>query len=130
MQLTEYPGALHFFDNPLFKAPTVAVKAQTTRNCVLQEGAAGQIINAQTKQVFTYDDPASNMTQRTSPDQNSWNASRGGIGLGRSRTPGREAKVTILDHFGDAVLVKLATRWIDYKEVVLIEREWKIINVL
>ena len=37
---------------------------------------------------------------------------------------------SIPDRFGDAALTKLETRWFDYQEVVLIDGEWKIINVL
>jgi hypothetical protein len=43
---------------------------------------------------------------------------------------GASIDVGILDRFGDAATVRLETRWFDYLEVVLIEGEWKVINVL
>src|SRR5579864_333907 len=49
---------------------------------------------------------------------------------GKAEDPWPEARATILDRYGDAALVKLETRWFDYQEVVLIDGEWKIINVL
>lgn len=57
VQLTEYPGAYHAFDNPLLTSPVVLKRAQTTRNCALEENPLGQIMNSQTKRIFTYDDP-------------------------------------------------------------------------
>ena len=57
VQLLEYPGAHHVFDNALGGAPRHSPRSQTVRNCTLQETAGGQIINARTKQPFTYDDP-------------------------------------------------------------------------
>lgn len=58
VQLTEYPDAHHVFDNPLLKeAPVALATAQTTRRCTLQEESPGRVINAETKQPFTYADP-------------------------------------------------------------------------
>ena len=57
VQLFEYPGAHHVFDNPLGGPPRHSPRSQTVRHCTLQEGTDGQIINAKTKQPFTYDDP-------------------------------------------------------------------------
>jgi dienelactone hydrolase len=57
-QLTEYPDAYHVFDNPLLEeTPTALPMAQTARRCKLVEEIPGRIINAETKQVFTYADP-------------------------------------------------------------------------
>jgi dienelactone hydrolase len=56
VQLTEYPGALHVFDGPHLKARVLVARGQTTRRCVMEEGAGGQIINAATERQFTYDD--------------------------------------------------------------------------
>ena len=56
--LTEYAGAYHVFDNPLLKeTPTAFPTWQTSRRCTLVEESPGRIVNAETKQVFTYADP-------------------------------------------------------------------------
>jgi len=52
VQLVEYPGAYHVFDNPVFKAPVRLPEAQTPRNCRLEENPVGQIINSQTKKPY------------------------------------------------------------------------------
>ena len=57
VQLAEYPGAHHVFDNPLLKAPVPLPQAQTGRRCTLEERPVGQIINSQTAQPFSLDDP-------------------------------------------------------------------------
>jgi dienelactone hydrolase len=57
VQLTEYPGAHHVFDNPFLKTPVVLKESQTTRGCRLEESPLGQIINSQTKRPFRSDDP-------------------------------------------------------------------------
>jgi len=57
LQLTEYAGAQHVFDNPFLATPVVLKQAQTTRGCLLEESPVGQIINSRTKQPFGYDDP-------------------------------------------------------------------------
>ena len=57
VQLTEYPNAQHGFDNPLGSAAPFMVKgAQTVRNCQIAEEPKGVLINAVTKQPFTYKD--------------------------------------------------------------------------
>jgi len=58
VQLTEYPNAQHGFDNPLgTPAPLTAKGAQTVRNCKIAEEPKGVLINAASKQPFTYKDP-------------------------------------------------------------------------
>jgi dienelactone hydrolase len=58
VQLTEYAGAHHVFDNPLLaEAPTVFPTWQTLRRCTLVEESPGRIVNAETRQAFTYADP-------------------------------------------------------------------------
>jgi dienelactone hydrolase len=58
VQLTEYADTYHVFDNPLIrKTPTAYRTWQTTRRCALVEEIPGRIVNAETKQVFTYADP-------------------------------------------------------------------------
>jgi dienelactone hydrolase len=58
VQLTEYSSAPHAFDNPLGPVPAAAIaNAQSVRHCVIREDAAGLLINAQTREPFTYKDP-------------------------------------------------------------------------
>ena len=57
IQLTEYDGARHSFDNRMFKVPQKLEKAPTIRRCELAEAEDGVIINAKTKQPFTWADP-------------------------------------------------------------------------
>ena len=56
VELTVYPNAQHTFDNPLSAPMTVAAGSQTVRRCVIREESAGQLINAATKEPFTYKD--------------------------------------------------------------------------
>jgi dienelactone hydrolase len=57
VQLTNYAGAGHNFDNRALKTPLKLEKAQTTRRCELAEAEDGVIVNVKTKQPFTYADP-------------------------------------------------------------------------
>lgn len=57
VRLTEYAGAGHFFDATVFKSPLRLPQAQTLRHCRLAEVAEGRIVNAETRQPFSYDDP-------------------------------------------------------------------------
>jgi len=56
--LTEYAESAHGFDLGLLGANVVAVaaKAQTVRNCRIEEGDGGTLMNAATQQPFTYQD--------------------------------------------------------------------------
>lgn len=57
VQLNEYANAAHAFDNPLNAlTPTVANDSQTVRRCTIREERMGKLINAATKQPFTYED--------------------------------------------------------------------------
>lgn len=56
VQLTEYAGAGHAFDAQAFKKPLKLEKGQTTRQCELTEAQDGVVVNAKTKQPFTYAD--------------------------------------------------------------------------
>jgi dienelactone hydrolase len=57
VQLTEYPNAQHGFDNPLGSvAPFMVKGAQTVRACQIAEEPKGVLINAATKEPFTYKD--------------------------------------------------------------------------
>lgn len=53
---TEYADAHHVFDWPALKKPVTLAKGQTTRNCRLEEIDAGVVVNAKTRQPFTYAD--------------------------------------------------------------------------
>ena len=58
VQLTEYANAPHAFDNPLNDpTPAVAKDSQTVRRCSIREESPGKLMNAATKQPFTYKDP-------------------------------------------------------------------------
>ena len=57
VQVTEYPNAPHAFDNPLgAKAPTPSPQSQSVRNCKIVEEPAGRLINAASKEPFSYKD--------------------------------------------------------------------------
>jgi dienelactone hydrolase len=57
VQLTEYAGAGHMFDNRALKTPLKLEKAQTARRCELAEAEDGVIVNVKTQQPFTWADP-------------------------------------------------------------------------
>jgi len=57
VELIEYPGAHHAFDNPALTATTMATTSQTTRNCRMHEDATGVLVNTRTGQPFTHKDP-------------------------------------------------------------------------
>jgi dienelactone hydrolase len=57
VQVTEYPNAAHSFDNPLGpRTATASPQSQSVRNCKIVEEPAGVLINASTKEPFTYKD--------------------------------------------------------------------------
>jgi dienelactone hydrolase len=55
--LAEYPDAYHSYDNFMITAPVKFPQGQTTRNCLVQEGDHGEVLNARTKQPFSLEDP-------------------------------------------------------------------------
>lgn len=57
VRLTEYEGAGHVFDWQALKKPVRLDKAQSTRHCELVEAEDGVVVNAKTRQPFTYSDP-------------------------------------------------------------------------
>ena len=58
VQVTEYPTASHAFDNPLARVPpAVVVGGQSVRHCTIREEPVGLLINASTREPFTYKDP-------------------------------------------------------------------------
>jgi len=57
VELTEYATASHAFDNPLGAQPAaISPKFESVRDCTIQEGADGVLINAETQRAFTYKD--------------------------------------------------------------------------
>jgi dienelactone hydrolase len=57
VELTEYPGAPHSFDNPLGARPAAASpKSQSVRNCTIREEPVGTLVNAATWEQFSYKD--------------------------------------------------------------------------
>jgi dienelactone hydrolase len=76
VQLTEYAGAWHVFDGQTLKKPVTLEKASTTRQCQLVEAQDGMIINARTKQPFTYEDPCVEYGPTVAYDENAAAASR------------------------------------------------------
>ena len=55
VQLTEFPGAYHLFDNPVY--PLVRrPDAQTARRCTLEERRVGQVVNIESGKPFTWED--------------------------------------------------------------------------
>ena len=57
VELTEYPNVWHAFDNPLGNTKLYISKGgQTVRHCSIREEPEGLLINAATRQPFTYKD--------------------------------------------------------------------------
>ncbi len=56
VEVTEYPNAPHSFDDPHLPQSLVVPGGQTLRHCVIREEAPGLLINAVTKEPFTYKD--------------------------------------------------------------------------
>jgi dienelactone hydrolase len=46
--LAEYANSYHAYDNPAYATPLALPQAQTTRNCFLEEGPNGTILNSKT----------------------------------------------------------------------------------
>jgi dienelactone hydrolase len=58
VELTVYPTASHAFDNPLGPVPPAEVAGgQTVRHCSIREEPEGLLINASTREPFSYKDP-------------------------------------------------------------------------
>jgi len=56
VQLTEYAGARHLFDDVDFQPPRYVAQIQTSRHCRLEEAADGVIVNSETHRPFSYQD--------------------------------------------------------------------------
>jgi dienelactone hydrolase len=57
VQLAEYAGARHVFDNPLYTPPLFLADAVTTNRCLREERANGEIVNIETGQPASWSDP-------------------------------------------------------------------------
>ena len=55
--LTEYPNAYHAYDAFALKQPIKFPAGQTTRQCWLEEGKGGAILNTRTGKLFDLNDP-------------------------------------------------------------------------
>jgi dienelactone hydrolase len=56
VQLTEYAGARHAFDNPLYTKPLSLPDAVIIKQCLRKERPGGEIVNLETGQPFTWSD--------------------------------------------------------------------------
>ena len=56
VRLIEYPDAHHVFDGPVFREP-VRLEGPTSRNCRFTEIEDGSLVNAVTKQPYSFSDP-------------------------------------------------------------------------
>ena len=56
IQLTEYAGARHLFDDLDFRPPLYAAQIQTSRRCRLEESVNGEIVNSETNRPFSFND--------------------------------------------------------------------------
>lgn len=61
VQLTEFPGAHHYFDAAYLKKPIHVAKISARRNCWLVEGDRGQILDARTREPY---DPHKSCTEK------------------------------------------------------------------
>jgi dienelactone hydrolase len=57
VQLTEYAGARHVFDNPLYAPPLFLADAITANRCLREERSGGEIVDAGTGQPASWSDP-------------------------------------------------------------------------
>jgi dienelactone hydrolase len=57
VNLVEYPGAYHAFDVQTISGTMQLPQAQTSRKCRFEEKPQGMIINSDTGQPFSLDDP-------------------------------------------------------------------------
>jgi dienelactone hydrolase len=55
--LTEFADAYHAYDAAFLSTPVKLPEAPTIRNCALEEGANGEIINSKTGKPFDFKDP-------------------------------------------------------------------------
>lgn len=56
VQLTEYPSAHHAFDFPILSTVPTATNFESGAACTIREEPAGELVNTETGEQFTYDD--------------------------------------------------------------------------
>jgi dienelactone hydrolase len=77
VQLTEFPGVPHSYDNPLGAVPARLSKgSQSVRDCKLKEQERGTILNMETGQPFTYKDACVRTDPHVGYDAAASNATR------------------------------------------------------
>jgi dienelactone hydrolase len=75
--VTEFPTASHAFDNPLGPVPPgVVAGGQSVRNCAIREEPAGLLINASTREPFTYKDPCVELNPHVGYDASATEAAK------------------------------------------------------
>jgi dienelactone hydrolase len=75
--LTEYPNGQHSFDNPIGSlTPAVSRNSQTVRNCRIREEGPGNLVNAATRERFTYKDACVERDPHTGHDPEATEAAR------------------------------------------------------
>lgn len=80
VQLAEYAGAHHAYDNPLGpQTPIVVPASQSVRACDLKEEPLGTIINAATNQPFSYADPCIQTGPQLGYNEAAANATRAAV---------------------------------------------------
>jgi dienelactone hydrolase len=80
VQVTEYPTASHAFDNPLGPVPPAVVTGgQSVRHCAIREEPIGLLINASTRQPFTYKDSCVEVGPHVGYDTTATEAARGSV---------------------------------------------------
>ncbi|MEM5450704.1 dienelactone hydrolase family protein [Paraburkholderia guartelaensis] len=80
VQLIEYAGASHFFDARALRQPQQLSQAQTTRNCRTVEVENGLLVDATTKQPFSYSDACIERGTTIAYDENAAASSKEAVG--------------------------------------------------
>ena len=78
-KLTEFPNVGHLFDNPAVPTGSSPVKIQTMRSCDVREGPLGVLVNASTKQPFTWDDPCVKRDTHVGYDESAMRATHAAV---------------------------------------------------
>ncbi|MFP4898461.1 dienelactone hydrolase family protein [Paraburkholderia sp. BR14261] len=80
VQLIEYAGASHFFDARALRQPQQLSQAQTTRNCRTVEVENGLLVDATTKQPFSYSDACIERGTTIAYDENAAASAKEAVG--------------------------------------------------
>ena len=80
VQLTEYVGAGHVFDGQALKQPQQLSQAQTTRNCRTVEVENGLLVDAKTRQPFSYSDSCVERGTTIAYDENAATRAKEAVG--------------------------------------------------